>query len=94
MATWCVYHLIHVRTPHQHIPQLVITDVPEDAEITRDLLERAGYQFGEFGIPWANHVITRVDAQESPADLVARIRNGAWRWIAYGDLVSRAFEPL
>jgi len=94
MATWCVYHLIHVRTPHQYIPQLVITDVPEDAEVTKDLLERAGYQFGEFNIPWANHGIMRVDAQESPADLVARIRNGQGRWIAYNDLMSKAFEPL
>jgi len=29
MATWCVYHLIHVRTPWQYIPRLVITDVPD-----------------------------------------------------------------
>jgi hypothetical protein len=25
------------------------------------LLERAGYYFGEFGIPWANHYLSRHD---------------------------------
>lgn len=94
MATWCVYHFIHVRTPYQYIPKLVIRDVPDDVNLTADLLERAGYQFGEFGIPWANHALERVSAKDSPSDLVARIRNGGGARITYAELVSRAEEPL
>ena len=62
MATYAVYHLIHVHTPYRYIPKLVITNVPEGKEPSEDLLERAGYQFGEFNIPWANHVLAKVDA--------------------------------
>ena len=94
MATYAVYHLIHVRTPYQCIPKLVITDVPDDAELTEELLERAGYQFGEFNIPWANHALEKVDVKESPADLVARIRNGEGERIAWPNLVARAEAPL
>lgn len=94
MATWCVYHLIHVRTPHQYIPKLVITDVPDGEEVTEELLERAGFMFSEFNIPWANHGIMRVSAQESPPDLVARIRQGFGERIAYSELVTRAEAPL
>ena len=94
MSTWCVYHLIHVRTPHQYIPKLLITDVPEDEEVTTELLERAGYQFEEFNIPWANHVLAQVDARESPSDLVARIRKGGFDRITFSDLAAKAAEPL
>ena len=94
MAIWCVYHLIHVRTPYQYIPKLVITDVPEGEAVTEDLLERAGYMFGEFNVSWANHVITLVDVRESPADLVARIRQGEVERIAWPSLVARATAPL
>jgi hypothetical protein len=93
-SIWCAYHLIHVQTPHQHIPKLVITDVPEGETVAADLLERAGYQFGEFNIPWANHVLERVDAKESPADLVARIRQGEGEWVTYADLKAKAEAPL
>lgn len=94
MSTWCVYHLIHVRTPHQHIPKLVIRDVPDDVELTTDLLGRAGYQFEEFGIPWANHCLERVSAKTAPDDLVARIRRGEGRRVTYADLIACAEEPL
>lgn len=96
MATWAVYHLIHVQTPHLHIPQIVIEKVPDDVEIDTDLLERAGYQFGEFGIPWANHVIEEVKPQESPSDLVARIRQDPQGYdsLAYDELVRMANAPV
>jgi len=92
--TWCVYHLIHVRTPYQYIPKLVIAEAPEGEAVTTDLLERAGYQFGEFGIPWANHVLEQVDVQDAPSDLVARLRRGEGKWIIYDDLVKQANAPL
>ncbi len=93
MATWVVYHLIHVRMPHQHIPKLIITDVPEDVRVTRDLVERAGFAFGEFGIPWANHALEQV-GPDSPADLVGAIRRGEGERIRYSDLVEMANAPL
>jgi hypothetical protein len=60
---WAVVHLIHVRTPHLHVPRMFITEVPETVSegTLRDLLECAGYYFGEFGIPWANHYLSRHD---------------------------------
>lgn len=94
MATWAVVHLIHVRTPHQHIPRLIITGVPEEEEVTRDLLEQAGFRFGEFGIPWANHYITRVEPGKSPSDLVGRARDVGVPRIRWADLVARAKAPV
>lgn len=94
MATWCVYHLIHVKTPHQHIPKLVIEDVPDGEKVTEDLLERAGYLFSEFDIPWANHVLEKVDPSTSPSDLVARIRQGDIECINFADLTAKAEAPL
>jgi hypothetical protein len=92
--TWCVYHLIHVQTPHQHIPKLVITEVPESETVDTDLLERAGFQFGEFGIPWANHMLEEVDVKESPADLVARIRQGEGEYETFASIERLAEAPL
>ena len=94
MSTYCVYHLIHVQTPYRHLPKLLIEDVPEGGQVTEELLERAGYQFQEFNIPWVNHVLEEVDAETSPSDLVARIREGGFERITYADLVERANEPL
>ena len=93
-TTWCVYHLIHVQTPHQHLPKLVITDVPDGETVTQDLVERAGYQFGEFGIPFANHVLEQVDVANSPSDLIARIRAGECDRIPYAKLVELAEAPV
>lgn len=63
---WAVVHLIHVRTPHQHIAKLFIEDVPEeiDAKQIRSALTRAGYQFGEFNMSWANHYLSPQDEWE------------------------------
>ena len=91
--TWCVYHVIHVRTPHQHLPKLVVTDVPSGAEVTKETLERAGYLFEEFNIPWANHAIAPVD-KDAPSDLVARLRAGEGEWLTYSDLLARADAPI
>jgi hypothetical protein len=93
MATWVVYHLIHVRTPHQRIPKLLITQVPDDEKVPRDLLERAGFMFGEFGIPWANHYIEKL-GPNSPSDLVGRARNPDVPRIAWEDLAARASAPV
>lgn len=94
MATWAVVHLIHVRHPHLHIPKLVITGVPNGETVTRDLLENAGYQFGEFGIPWANHYITKIEPGESPSDLVARARSREVPRVTWEELVRMANAPV
>jgi len=62
MAKWAVVHVIHTRVPRQHIPKLVVEDVPDElseAEV-KEWLEEMGYDFGEFGIPWANHYVARL----------------------------------
>jgi len=93
MATWVVYHLIHVRVPHQRIPKLVITGVPDGETVTRDLLERAGFMFGEFGVPWANHGIIQL-GPDAPSDLVGRARDPYVPRIRWADLVARAKAPV
>lgn len=49
---------IHVGTP-QHIAKLFIKEVPKEttAQELKKLLTEAGYSFGEFGTPWANHYL-------------------------------------
>lgn len=94
MATWCVYHLIHVSTPHQHIPKLVIREVPDGETVTQDVVERAGYLFQEFDIPWANHVLERVDPIVSPSDLVGLIRQGEGRAVTWAELREKAEAEL
>lgn len=81
-----VVHLIHVNTPHQHIPKLFVKGVPGDAPNLKPLLEGKGYQFGEFGIPWANHYL-----QEGLRDAEDGVK-GAWtrgdvETIDYADLL-------
>ena len=93
MKTWVVYHLIHVRTPRQHIPRLIITEVPDNEKVTWDLLERAGYLFGEFGIPRANHGIVCLNS-DAPSDLVGRARDPWVPRIAWTDLLARANAPV
>jgi len=91
---WAVVWHIHQRTPHRHVAQLFITDVPRDVT-ARDLqraLTRAGRQFGEFGIPWANH---HLEPREEWEDEV----EGAWNrrdvaCIAYADLEPRDDERV
>jgi hypothetical protein len=94
IATYAVYHMIHIHTPYKYIPKLLIRDVPDSEKVTTDLLERAGYQFGEFNISWANHGLVKVDVKESPADLIARIRQGEGERITWSDLVAKAESPL
>lgn len=94
MNSYCVYHFIHATTPYRYIPRLVIDDVPVEHGPDKQLIERAGYNFSEFGIPWANHGIMRLDPQESPADLVGAIRRGEVERITYDELVALAESPL
>jgi len=70
-----VVFLIHVRTPHQHIPKLFIKNVPKnvDEHHLKVLLEENGYCYGEFGIPWANHYIELGISKAHPQV------KGAWR---------------
>jgi len=89
MTVWAVVHVIHQRAPHRHIARLFITDVPGDVtahDLTR-ALTRAGRQFGEFGIPWANHYVAPRAAWRDEVE-------GAWNRgdgarIAYAELEPR-----
>ncbi|MCL6478503.1 MAG: hypothetical protein K6T65_08800 [Peptococcaceae bacterium] len=95
MKTYCVYHFIHIHTPYRYLPKLVITNVPDDVMVTEDLVDRAGYDFSEFGIPWANHYLTVVDPVDSPADLVRRIKRKEYDEILnYDELIERAYHSV
>jgi len=86
MAKWAVVHLIHVNTPHRHIPKLVVEGVPRTYS-SRDVkawLEEAGYGFGEFGIPWANHYIERL--KDCPPEVRGAYRQGEVETITFEEL--------
>jgi hypothetical protein len=95
MATWCVYYFSQTRAPYEHVPKLVIRNVPEGEVVTEEMLESVGYYYEAFNIPWANHVITQVDAERAPADpvirasLLPRISQGEGESISWDELQSR-----
>jgi len=83
MAKWAVVYLIHVRTPHQHIPKLVVEDVPDEltADEVKDWLEEMGYTFGACGVPWANHYVARL--RDCPPSVRGAYRAGEVEIIKY-----------
>jgi len=86
MSTWAVVYVIHVHTPYRHIPQLFIENVPEEIEggELRSLLTKAGYQFGEFGIPWANHYLAKEEDWKD--EVVGVYKSGDVKTISYNDI--------
>lgn len=89
MTTWAVIHHMHVQTPHRYIPQLFIEDVPEGVEEgeLRSLLTKAGYQFGEFGIPWANHYLAKEEDWKD--EVVGAYKRGDVKTISYNDIATQ-----
>jgi len=83
---WAVVHHIHVRTPHRHIVELFVTDVPEgvNADDIQRALTRAGHVFQEFNIPYANHYIERVT--DAADEAVGAWRNGTARAVKWDDI--------
>jgi hypothetical protein len=86
MSTWAVVYVIHVHTSYKHIPQLFIEDVPEEIEEgeLRSLLTKAGYQFGEFGIPWASHYLAKEEDWKD--EVVGVYKSGDVKTISYNDI--------
>jgi len=90
MNVWAVVHVIHQHAPPRHVARLFITDVPGDVT-ARDLtraLTRAGRQFGEGSVPWANHYVAPRAAWRDEVE-------GAWNrgdvaCIAYAELAADA----
>ena len=89
MSVYCVYHLIHTKTPHQYIPKLFITEVPS---VTWELVDEYA-DYGEFGIAHANHHIVKID-KGSPPELKRAYREGECEQITYEDLVKRVEEEI
>jgi len=89
MNVWAVVHAIHQGAPPRHVARLFITDVPGDVT-ARDLtraLTRAGRQFGEFGIAWANHYVAPRAAWRDEVELAWR--RGDVACVAYAELAAR-----
>lgn len=89
-----VVFLIHVTTPHRHIPKLFIKDVPvgTDAASIKDTLEANGYVFGEFGVPWANHYI-QIGLKNAAPSVIGAWRSGAVETVSWNDL-SKVWDEL
>lgn len=88
MSTYCVYHLIHVVTPHRRIPKLFVTGVPDGHEVDWDLVDEFG-EFGEFGIPHANHFVEKLTTDSDPA-LKRAFRAGEVARVSFDRLQSLA----
>jgi len=88
MNVWAVVHVVQ-GAPPRHVARLFITDAPEgvDAREVARALTRAGRQFGEFGVPWANHLVARRAAWS--AEVEHAWRRGDVACIAYADLEPR-----
>jgi hypothetical protein len=91
MATWAVTWVHHVTTPFRRLVRLVVKNVPRDIELTWDDIEAAGYSFGEFGIPRANHRLFRV-TRDAPADVKRQIAEDAILSITYEQLLRKRDE--
>ena len=87
--TWAVIWVIHVNTPYRYIPQLFIKNVPSNfsKQDVKEWLEECGHQFGEFGIPWANHWIAQ--AKDWPSSVKGAYRKREIKTIEYEEL-----EPI
>ncbi len=59
-TTWAVVFIFDVE---KHNAQLFIENVPADidAHDLRELIDDAGYSFGNFGIPWAAYYVAPKD---------------------------------
>lgn len=88
--TAAVIFVIHVGIPEWHA-KLFITDVPDDvtANEIKELLDNAGYYFGEFGQKWANHYVT-VGLQKEAANIRTEFVKGLADTITYDQLVEEA----
>ena len=90
MNVWAVVHIIRQNARPRHVARLFITDVPgyvSAHDLTR-ALTRAGRQFGEGSVPWANHYVAPRAAWRDEVE-------GAWRrgdvaCIAYAELAADA----
>jgi len=90
MKSYVIYHVIHIHTPHQYHPKLVITDVPDEVDLSEEDVNRGGYEFGEFGMAWANHSLRQIaDKKDLPAELVAKLHGDGYRTVSYDDLVNK-----
>ena len=82
-----VVHLIHVQTPHRHVAKLFIKGVPKgtSAGELKALLTENGYEFGEFGIPWANHYI-QMGIKDAHPEVKGAWKRGGVETIHWKDL--------
>lgn len=90
MSTWCYYSKSLF---HQYVPRLLITYVPDDKTVTEDMVKRAGYLPKEGSIGETYDVV-RLDMEDSPAELIGRIRRSKVERITYADLVAQIDAPL
>lgn len=89
---YTVVHQIHQRTPHLHIAKLFVTNVPDgttESEL-KDALTEAGHEFGEFGIPWANHYICTLS--EAEPEVKGVWNRGDAEQVAWNEITNFVYE--
>ena len=86
-TTACVFHLIHTKTPFRYIPKLFILNVPQNTteKDLKNQLEKAGFKFGEFGIPWANHYVI-IGLENAPMEVKKGWHYNEAECISFGEL--------
>ena len=87
MSIAYVYHLIHVRTPHEHHPKLFITDVPTDISVddVKEAIECWRGDYREFSAAWSNFVVD-IGLRHAPNGVKAGWRRGDIATISWEDL--------
>ena len=89
-CTAAVIYIIHVGTP-DWVAKLFITHVPKDvtANEIKELLDTAGYSFGEFGQRWANHYVT-IGLRNEKSSVINAYRKGDVETMTYDELIKEA----
>lgn len=87
--TAAVIFVIHVGNP-EWIAKLFITHVPEDIteRELKEMIDEAGFYFGEFGQRWANHYV-KIGLKDAPASVRTAYRNKNVQTITYDELLKK-----
>ena len=85
-----VAHVIHVKTPYEYNVELFISNVPEDVDTgeIKELLEEAGYYFGEFG-RWSNYTVVK-GLSEMNRQMRHQFHEKEAEFITFKELLERA----
>lgn len=90
--TGAVLFIIHVGN-YEEVAKLFITHLPQGTSSgeLKNLIDDAGYWFGEFGSKWANHAVV-VGLGDQRSDVRAAYKSGMVKTITYDELLKKVNE--